>query len=242
MKNESIIQVGDKSYIKAKVVMLPTEKSRLTKGMTSTVQAMYWRDEESSVVKDGAGTVFVQPHHLYFLSDEEIKEGDWHYDSSDGKIKQWKGNLYSNRLTSKKIIASTDELGIGNNYGSIEVDNKIVDCNDYLPRPSNEFLQAYCKASGKIDEVLIEWLELRSSDGYYDKKEVWHWKMLSAPKVSPDNTITIKKVEEKMYSREEVEILIHKAFKGGYERSHSGYPNTDNHTKPKVDKWIEENL
>lgn len=50
----------------------------------------------------------IKPFHLYILSSDEIKEGDWHYDSSDGKIKQWKGNLHSNRLTSKKIIATTN--------------------------------------------------------------------------------------------------------------------------------------
>jgi len=48
--------------------------------------------------------------------------------------------------------------------------------------------------------------------------------------------------EPKFYTKEEVILLVTNAFKAGYERSDSGYPNTDNHTKPNIEKFIQQNL
>jgi hypothetical protein len=41
-------------------------------------------------------------NYLLVVDESEIKDDDWHLDN--GVIKKWKGNLHSNRLTSKKII------------------------------------------------------------------------------------------------------------------------------------------
>ena len=41
-------------------------------------------------------------NYLLVVDESQIKDDDWHLDN--GVIKKWKGNLHSNRLTSKKII------------------------------------------------------------------------------------------------------------------------------------------
>lgn len=41
--------------------------------------------------------------YLLVVDESDIKDDVWHLDN--GVIKKWKGNLHSNRLTSKKIIA-----------------------------------------------------------------------------------------------------------------------------------------
>ena len=77
--------------------------------------------------------------HLYILSDDEIKEGDW-YLLDDNTINKASANLrYKNH--EKKIIASTDS--------SLK-----------LPRPSNEFNKKYCEEGG-INEVLVEYMDYK---------------------------------------------------------------------------------
>ena len=139
----------------------------------------------------------------------------------------------------KKIIATTDI--------SLTVKAEQAGENAWfnpLPQPSQSFIQKYVDEYNKgniITDVMVKYEKylIVTQDDLLDSQNKAPSVML--PKLSKDNTITIKKVKDS-WSRDEVVKLIHKAFKAGYERSHSGYPNTDNHTKPKVDKWIKNNL
>jgi hypothetical protein len=47
--------------------------------------------------------------NLYFLSDEEIKEGDWYYEESDDKIWQLDKPYLPTGSNAKKIVATTDQ-------------------------------------------------------------------------------------------------------------------------------------
>ena len=131
-----------------------------------------------------------QPYHLYFLSDEEIKEGDWVLETLNKVIFQVKGksNDYKNS-TFKKIIATTDR----------ELRNGGQVCK--LPQPSQLFLEKYVEEYNKgnqIKKVMVEY-----ENQYYDGEQ-WFYKV----KVnSKDNTITIRKVKDSL-SREEVEYLL----------------------------------
>lgn len=230
MKNESIIQLGGKSYIKSRVVMLPTEKdSRLYLNLKD-LPALYMEEMTGD-----------RTQALYFLTSEEIKEGDWYMDGSN--VFQSFGKEFTesrNRLGFKKIIASTDKsLDLHSDPKIINDKGKVVGFSP-LPHPSNEFLQAYCKANGRIEEVLIE-VEvqvIKQGKAITDSSE-----KVALLKISPDNTITIKKVEdtfgkpfastgEKAYSRDEVITLLGEArladIRGG-----SGFS---------LEKWISENL
>lgn len=113
----------------------------------------------------GISDYILDNQHLYIVSDEGIKEEDWFF--FENKIEQLtKGYFVFNEA--RKIIATTN--------------SKLN-----LPRPSNDFLKAYCKANGKIDEVYVEYIQ--EIEQYTD--DVFPNRL----KVAPDGTITVKKVE-----------------------------------------------
>lgn len=137
--SHSLAKIDGKFYKKCKVVMLPTEKKSIIGGIVK-------RSVDNKLVLH---TDVTQWHginqHLYILSDEEIKEGDWKYNSKLDFI--WKHNRLNKAQELKnichpetrKIIASTD-----------------VNLN--LPVPSNVFLSIYCEKGG-IDEVFVEYVK-----------------------------------------------------------------------------------
>lgn len=188
----------------ANVVMLPHNEGVILQNKTSKAIAVaYWGHHP-----DWWGN----HNHLSFTTDEEIKSGDPYYIPSEKAISICKevknGWIISQdyphytRLSSEvvKIVASTDEsLG--------------------LPRPSNEFLKAYCEKGG-IDQVLIEYESV--GPGFHAWYDV---------KIAPDNTITIHPVKEKTYTRDEVIEFCKKAFKAQYGSGIYGFEN-----------WIKNNL
>lgn len=165
----------------SKVVMLPTEKA--SKILTEDKILKF----NPTGIEVGGN---VEYQHLYFLSNDEIKEEDWFIQADGGDSKpilrklvteeEYHKTRYNNHYYPyytgsksfpskswgcKKIIASTDEsLG--------------------LPRPSNEFIKKYCKL-GSIDEVLVEY--------ECDHSQMPN-KIIDILKVAPDNTITIYSV------------------------------------------------
>lgn len=111
--------------------------------------------------------------HLYICSNKEIKANDWFINKITDKVKQ-RTPAYISIVGDKKIEASTDKsLG--------------------LPEPSIDFIRKYIELQGNIEEVMVEmefiitnedWTKTPIQlDGYYQ------------PKVKPDNTISISKVE-----------------------------------------------
>lgn len=116
--------------------------------------------------------------HLYFTTDQEIKERDWYFDGIDLVHKKSKYNkdLVDGNKQAKKIVATTDKsLG--------------------LPEPSQAFIQKYCELGG-IDEVDIE---LKSSDLDYFFGDL---------KVDPiHNTVTIHSIKDS-WNREEMFQLM----------------------------------
>ena len=157
--------------------------------------------------------------HLYVLSDDEIKEGDWCYDLKNNCILQAKSSYEGMRI--KKIIATTDTtLG--------------------LPQPSRQFIEKYIEEYNRgniITDVLIEY-ELISNEEYFgntvnpDNDVPYFDEKL---KINPkDNTITIKKVKDS-WNRGEVIILLKKVLAESKEQ----YSLLD---RVGINKWIEENL
>lgn len=223
MKSENIQHIGDKSYIKSKVGMLPTEDESL-------IGIHTYQKSHNGLSYDRYGTDLPDRirQHLYFLSDEEIKQGDYvrHSNKDIGKVTMIYDGKYNMRVLNsgaisggltlvngKKIIASTDKSlvttirnrkGLSDDYSSVE----------HLPRPSNEFLKAFCDRGG-IDEVLIEvkkpWSErsLGDDNNGVNAEYINHnYYMGDIPelKVAQDNTITIKPVQEDIQTQA-LEIL-----------------------------------
>ena len=177
----------------SKVVMLPTEKANAlisTKnfGDGKGLQIFNWVAENT------------KPQHLYIIADEPILpvRGDNNLlfiarDNSTGK-----DCVFCARAEEMRIHANE------NNFGRIIA---TTDPHYQLPRPSNEFIEAYCKAGG-IDEVMVEYISYATPS-----------KQKESLKVAPDNTITITitpvQSELLTLSREQFRMAMLDSFKAG---------------------------
>ncbi len=167
--------------IKCKVVMLSTEKvSEIVLVNTNSLclSKSIYPEQLKGFIEQGSTY-----QHLYILSNEEIKKGEYVYTNSPSVLKSHQDfplNHYAKK-DFKKVIATTDE--------SLN-----------LPRPSDSFIKKYCELGG-IDEVLVDYEENWVNDymdaGYYEYKL----------KVAPDNTITIHPIKS-TYTREEIQLKV----------------------------------
>lgn len=222
-------EINGKFYQECEVVMLTTDKTTNIYKFKETNKLIISNHPNQ---KDEA-----IPQHLYFLSNEEIKEGDWCYHpevsqeysivTKEGTktglhptqgVFQWKSTTNPWYKKAKKIIATTDlSLNI-NNYSDVD---RLIDFEYNLPQPSQSFIQAFIKAynEGKpITKVLVE---------------CWaHTEEDIQLKVNLSNEVTIKKVKNS-YTREEVitftTILRH-------------FINEKQRSVYEVDKFIEDSI
>lgn len=198
------------SFKRTKVVMLSTnEKASLLLGTS----------KGGLLIKSNRGvsnSTHLKNQHLYLLSDDEIKEGDWFLE------KGLRISVFPNYLTDtnecKKIIATTDKSLV------VSKDTGIVGIEYNLPQPSESFIQKFIYAYNNDDpitEVMVEYNHLQSTT---DLNEEWL-------KVnSSDNTITIRKMKDS-WTREEVINLCREAI--NYGKDYNGNLS---------EKWIEYNL
>ena len=121
-----------------KVIMLPTEKATHIIYCNVHKQLHYWVEETEPIsIKSEIG------QHLYLVSDEEIKEGDWFVSL---KIK----GIYKANPENVKTLS---------NY-KVEYIHKIIATTDKslgLPLVNHDFIEAYVKAEGNINEVMVEY-------------------------------------------------------------------------------------
>ena len=178
--------------------------------------------------------------HLYIISDDEIKEGDWVLTLLHNKIERVLNNktsLQYYKERSKKIIATTDSSlwRPSHKYASDVI---------LLPQPSQQFIEKFIEEYNRgnvITDVLIEY-ELISNEEYFGNTvnpdydvPYFDEKLKINPK---DNTITIKKVKDS-WSREEVIEFGNKVK----EYCKNGWKSDSLHRVFfEWDKWIEENL
>lgn len=172
----------------------------------------------------------VKPQHLYVLSDEPIKEGDWvyrpNYHEKIGKYlinDNLDNGLFGN---DKKIIATTDKLlgfKCGNN---IPLNDHVCTHKIYLPQPSQSFIQKYIEGYNKgniITEVLVE----------YEKEVINPNPKYDLLIIDENNCINIKSIKDS-WNREEVKCLLDKLADELIDFRNMGELD--------YDKWIKENL
>ena len=168
--NDKLIMKDGKPHKIAEVVMFPTEKAQKNSlCLTAGSKLILLDGKDWETVNDVAG---FRPQHLYILSDEEIKEGDWVLTKKyNNPVKANKfiksiGWYYSNTLVNdicsgKKIIATTDE--------SLEIACKVEchDCNgkgeQIMPYKDNGEVCSRCSGTGLEDN---EKPFLRPSDDF----------------------------------------------------------------------------
>ena len=221
----------------AQVVMLPTnEKAKIGDIVMSKFDDIHILTKNDG--NEYAKTVTSQ--HLYILSDEEIKEGDWFVGFADGSIKpfvkqadestvkinNWQLNKkgYS---SNKKIIATTDRSLKVFIHTTMAID--MDDCYESLPQPSQSFIEKFVDEYNKgnvITEVMVEY---ESIGAYANPKYNSDYQL----KINSDNTINIINSKER-WSREEVVEIFNKMFSTDIIDAYV--------KKVDFDKWIEENL
>ena len=214
MKNE-LTEIGGKSYMKCRVVMLPTETaSRI--GLNPHGIYMYYivpvRTEHSQ--------------HLYICSQEEIKIGDWFYwYDSDGESKYVLQCTSISKDTIRTYYEAHSVHGIGD--WSEDYAKKIIASTDpalELPRPSDEFLRRYCENQG-IDDVLLELVQNYNHD-------ISIYPDVFSLKVAPDNTVTIRPIKDS-WNREKVKAVLH---------AYREYVWRNGATLKDLETWINQNL
>lgn len=167
---------------KAKVLLLPTEKESIISRTTGNSKLSLAKEFNYVIFHKGGNCL---PQHLYILSTEKPKKGEWGYDSFHGVFKVTENVLNSN----KKLIATTDKT-----------------LN--LPSPTQGFIEKYIKKHNEgnpITDVLVEYGsitgdELGADPAYFD--------FPTKPKVNPKtNTITILPVKDS-WNKEELYSIM----------------------------------
>lgn len=207
------------SFKKTKVVMLPTEKS--SDIILRTRDNVVHQRKYYGTAWEDMGDVY---QHLYFLSDDGIKEGDWCYDEYNKVVFQ--NNSSGTPGASKKIIATTDKSLV------VSKDTGIVGIEYNLPEPSEGFIQKFAdsyNSGNPITEVMVEYDFIRGVGAEFGYKS----SDIDSLKINPkDNTITTRKVKD-VWTRDEVATLILQS-------------NLDSHVAKEgefdIMHWIEENL
>lgn len=185
-------------FKRAQVIMLPTDESNLSLnrsykdyGIGTKVSKPYLTYSKSFKYNKSVTDNSESPQHLYIISDDEIKEGDWCL-SKLNELVVFKGKNFNY----KKIIATTD-ISL-----QIAVKGFQMTRMFFLPQPSQEFIEKYIKSYNKgeiITDIMVEYNESHDSldfGGVY---------IPSSLKINPkDNTINIELSEKRTYTEEEV--------------------------------------
>ncbi len=173
------------------------------------------------------------PQHLYFISDDDIKEGDWIL--WNHKIVQAIDTVY---WDAKKIIATTNKSLVLEGKGP----SGDIAWKHSLPQPSKSFLEVFTKEYNRdkqIKEVMVEYNELCIQTGQpcgFPCNGDCNINSVKSLKVNPkDNTITIKATKDK-WNRTEIEQLLWSFNKWRKD-------NTLKQNEPEmIVKWMEENI
>lgn len=257
-----LTEIDSKFYQESNIIPLSTKTNT---GLQRCGKSEWWDGGADKLIDDRW-----EWQHLDFISNEEIKEGDWvlrgngsygcrkvlriHKDfaiCTDFWDKPIETSFPLNEL--KKIIATTDkglEKHCNTCQGKKEIFNGLfqVDCPDcyykthnmQLPRPSNEFLSKFCKLGG-IDKVLVEMEEINFDASVFGgKSEILSIPFLQQIKVASDNTITCKPVQEEKKTWNKAEVEV--LCRNAFMRKDVGKGLPFDYTDTSCDKWIKENL
>lgn len=171
---------------KANVVMLPTEKASL---LALNKGKLFLSESKLDYIKDSAlGT---EPQHLYFTTDEEIKEGDWVYDPAYNRVAKYLNRLQGGNCSDhcKKIVATTDPELWRKPAVDIRKTGSLysLDGVDKIP---TDFIEAYVREQGKITEVMLEYEVAPPSERY--------GKAIDVLKLRPNGTVIVHPIVRTM--------------------------------------------
>jgi hypothetical protein len=188
---------------KVKVLMLPTEKA-LVIGETSLITShnpLTGDRLDYGIIKNLESTFPTTTQHLYFTSDEEIKEGDWVIFDHIKIPQQIKRHFKTAKEEgARKIIATTDKsLKFNHKVDMIENDGYPIYHikNNGIPQIPESFIKAYVEANGEIDEVMVEYEEdicINCGRQHCDNLACRGHEDIDELKTADDNTVIIHSV------------------------------------------------
>lgn len=194
------------------LVMLPTDKAE--NALIESISALNLHGlnklhySNQYLTQEYLNHINCKSYHLYILSNDEIKKDDWGYDDIMKKVFKHNSNLPlkpGNEF--KKIIATTDN--------SLKTYNTEYDPRSktgrewlFLPKLHESFINTFVNQYNKgivIDKVEVEY-EL---DTYVDNNKTYHYSDGRVKiKLNSDNTINVKEIVEKTFTKEEVIELV----------------------------------
>jgi hypothetical protein len=227
--------VMDKEH---QIIMLPSEKPSQILFDTVGQELVYNPPVPQKM------TVNVMPQHLYILSDEKIKEGDWflrpNYSSGIkvGYIPTQADSSYFigygyDWTDCRKIIATTDtEL----HYNKV-VEEDMHMYKESLPHIPQHIIEAYVKKP--FDKVMVEYT-LKESYELNENDLPGHVLVIDKPKLNQDGTLAVSLVEEKTIDMKALDICQRIVSFGDAspELMETSFIEIYN----KANKWIKENL
>lgn len=132
-----------KNYIECRPVILPTqdiiEQPGLRKSRKMGILSI-------GTLQGSLGNIW-ESQHLYLVSDREIKEGDWDYLPSTGKIRKRHSLTYT-YIPGERLVEATTDKSLG------------------LPLIPQSFIEEYVQKQGKIDKVKIKLPETMGCGNY----------------------------------------------------------------------------
>jgi len=141
-------------------------------------------------------------NHLYVISDEPIKEGDWYIDSLvhpelitkplqmmgwcniEDMIIQSTTGTTNPKSTSKKIIATTDKSLTSDNSPTNKIGEAIL--NTYIPQLPQSFIKHYAEVGG-VDEVTLEMEKIP----YMEQPSIGPWEYYYKLKLTDSNEVVV---------------------------------------------------
>ena len=242
------------NWIKSKVVMLPTNEE-----VPDLSGGRLWININKELKISKPNMLCPGPkeyQHLYFISNEEIKMGDWCICSDYRNSYQKLGKV--SHVGSPGNFKNTIQIG-GNTDLHIGRENltyckKIIATTDKslgLPQPSKEFIEAYVKAYNEgniITEAMVEYepdysknCKIAVEDCHKYMQNSVNCKGCSQAEiklnVKSDNTISIRKVKDSWNREEVIKLLNDFGEHVAFEVSGRNYSMIG-----ELNKWIKENL
>jgi hypothetical protein len=182
-------------------------------------------------------------YHIYFTSDEEIK--DWYiYQKTVAQVTPKALKTLLNHPTisppwkeGRKIVATTNPDLWRNTYidqrGRTQPDLK----NILIPKIPTDFIKVFVEAQGKITEVMLEYNEPYQNCKYgcdiIQATECTKQGCGYSLELNPDSTVIWSLAEERMYTRDEFKKAIRDTLWGA--KGHSPMSEQD---YTDFDKWF----
>ena len=153
------------------------------------------------------------PQHLYFTTDEEIKDGNLYLSDVNNAVCKWTQHYSATNGYGRKIVATTNpELWKESKFSHWSQDFvKVSVYKDFptgIAKIDTPFIEAYIKAYNEgnpIKEVLLETEEYAiGSYGLSDGEPIIDTRL----KLRPNGSVITHPIKERMYSEEQVRRML----------------------------------